>query len=345
MTRSETFQDALHAYNKEKDYDKATKLFNEIITQFPDSNEAICAKALIKNFEKEKVHPLIRLLTLQMRDSPGLRTFALFLGPVIILLGTIVFYLAWKELIPYIYHWGFDSFSLNIKKILTAAVASLGLLFAGSLSIWLVFGPLWLVGKVLTSYLTEAETRDEESLTNVASGREKLRESFEDASKRLIRALEYRTIELEAYYEIALRQSKRGFNLSVGAMIFGFILLSGGLIVQFMMINEILGFKTGNGDMQTVVVGSGAIVEFIAALFLWVFRRTIQQLNYFYTRQSSAHNILLAFQVAQSMKTPDADKAKKIIIEKIMQENQTRDNKKTNNTNGQQNSLTTEEIE
>src|SRR5690606_11204081 len=61
----------------------------------------------------------------------------------------------------------------------------------------------------------------------------------------------------------------------------------------------------GGDDRNTLVLLTGAVIEFIAAAFLWVYRFSIQQQTYYYRRQLSLHNALLAHRLATTMEAKD----------------------------------------
>ena len=54
----------------------------------------------------------------------------------------------------------------------------------------------------------------------------------------------------------------------------------------------------------------------ISALFLWIYRNSINQLNYFYNRQMHLHNVLVCERIAASMNEPD--ETRRTIVEKVL---------------------------
>lgn len=95
----------------------------------------------------------------------------------------------------------------------------------------------------------------------------------------------------------------------------GFLILIFGIALYVGPL-ENFGLKRPSEDFNVLIISSAAIVEFISALFLWVYRSTIDQLTFYYRLQMRSHVAILSFRMATTMET--ADEAKRAIIDSIL---------------------------
>jgi hypothetical protein len=72
-------------------------------------------------------------------------------------------------------------------------------------------------------------------------------------------------------------------------------------------------------EANDIVLLTGAVIEFIAAVFLWVYRYSIRQLTLFYSRQLKFHNVLLAHRLTANMEEKKEETLMKI-IDKMFEE-------------------------
>jgi uncharacterized membrane protein (DUF485 family) len=126
-------------------------------------------------------------------------------------------------------------------------------------------------------------------------------------NQKLIPLLQYSSYELDIYHKIGSRQAAKSYRNSIVAMWLGFGLIILGILVSIFHFSDSIKLMTS---------ASGIIIEVISALFLWIYKTSISQMNYFYARQLFIHNSVLAFQMAQTMTAPD--KSKELIIDKIL---------------------------
>ena len=124
---------------------------------------------------------------------------------------------------------------------------------------------------------------------------------------------------MKAYYKIGLTQTQRSFRYSLIAMWIGFSVILMGILLQVVDVELLakVGIRRLDTNVTALVILSGAIIEVISAFFLWVYRTSIKQLNYFYNRQMYSHSVLMCHRIAETMKT-NSDDAKKAIVEKIL---------------------------
>jgi hypothetical protein len=196
--------------------------------------------------------------------------------------------------------------------------AALGYLFLFVAPVWAVMAASGLAG-TLASLAMEGEE------AAVRQAQRSIRETEEDAIARLeqtdaaglLPLLKYSRAQLEAYYAVGLSQTRKSFYNSVIAMWLGFVLLVLGVAFYVGPV-ELLGLKAPTQDFRILVMGGAAIIEFISALFLWVYRSSTAQITYFYNRQMHSHTSILCFRIASTMEPARADEVKRLIVEKAL---------------------------
>lgn len=115
---------------------------------------------------------------------------------------------------------------------------------------------------------------------------------------------------LDQYYLQTRKQAQKGFWITVCVSVFGAILIGIGIVALYL----------GNTEPSHVTCASGVITEFIAAIFFWLYNKTIIGMSKYPNKLVLSHNISIALKVADSL--PDTDKAesKKIIISELLKD-------------------------
>ncbi|WP_445719655.1 TRADD-N-associated membrane domain-containing protein [Flavobacterium sp.] len=167
-------------------------------------------------------------------------------------------------------------------------------------------------------YANDAQKEFQKKLDEIDKERLTYEEKLEKTdSELLIPLITYSKLELETYYKLGLSQTQKSYKYSIIAMWVGFLLIIFGIIIYIIPSNIL---KIDNLEItekvKFITIASGVVLELISGLFLWIYKNSITQLNYFYSRQIFIHNSLFAFRVAQTMK--DSDEAKKEIVSKIL---------------------------
>ncbi len=218
-------------------------------------------------------------------------------------------YFAWVELLPGLWAWVDGS-------VLRGTAA----LFP---SIILVFGPFWcgLGAQQFTQFMVEVSVaiealKDEDARDEARETEEEALDRLEkDDESGLLPLLRYSRARLDIYYDIGVDQTRRSFFNAVTAMWLGFMILILGVAFYIGPV-ERLGLERPSQDFNVLIITSAAIVEFISALFLWVYRSTISQLTFYYRLQMHSHSSILAFRMASSM--TEQDEAKRAIINSVL---------------------------
>ena len=100
---------------------------------------------------------------------------------------------------------------------------------------------------------------------------------------------------MKAYCKIGLTPTQRRFRYSLIAMWIGFTVILLGILLQVVDVDLLskIGIRRLETNVTALVILSGAIIEVISAFFVWVYRTSIKQLNYFYNRQMYNHSVLM----------------------------------------------------
>jgi hypothetical protein len=221
----------------------------------------------------------------------------------------IVWFL-WFRILPDVWTWAFAEWS--IKNI----PGAFAVLFLAVLPIYAPVGVGIAILWVLRIY-ADAETAKVARIFDQGSQEQALIENELKANdpSGLVSLVQYSRIQLEAYYRIGLSQTEGSFRYSVIAMWIGFGVIMVGIVIRVVDLQR-LGLQPPDTNISTLVIVSGAIIEVISALFLWVYRNSIRQFTYFYNRQMHSHSVLLCQKIAETMKAPDD--VKKMIVEKVL---------------------------
>ena len=235
-------------------------------------------------------------------------TTVLFLTVIISASYFFCYYLLVK-----LWNWGFTdggfwSGFTAIYGALMLIIIPLGLL--SGFSSW--------IEDIFEIYANDAQKEFQKKLDEIDKERLTYEEKLEKTdSELLIPLITYSKLELETYYKLGLSQTQKSYKYSIIAMWVGFLLIIFGIIIYIIPSNIL---KIDNLEItekvKFITISSGVVLELISGLFLWIYKNSITQLNYFYSRQIFIHNSLFAFRVAQTMK--DSDEAKKEIVSKIL---------------------------
>lgn len=100
---------------------------------------------------------------------------------------------------------------------------------------------------------------------------------------------------LESYYALVGRHTDRSFQVSVLSGLIGFALLVIGLTLGFLVSDDsdkVVGYITA---------GSGVLIQFISAIFFFLYRRTVAELKTYHERLLRVQNTLIAFRYVKGI--------------------------------------------
>ncbi|SOU86775.1 membrane hypothetical protein [Tenacibaculum dicentrarchi] len=253
---------------------------NEIITDTSTSESTIMNKKKKDSEEERKPSAFVTWLKY---TNKWLRFVMIILSTVLFLTVIIsASYFFCYYLLVKLWNWvftdgGFWSGFTAIYGALMLIVVPLALLGA-------FFG--W-IEDIFEIYANDAQKEFQKKLDEIDKERLTYEDKLEKTdSELLIPLITYSKLELETYYKLGLSQTQKSYKYSILAMWIGFLLIIFGIII-YMIPSNIL--KIDNIEVSEkikfITIASGIVLELISGLFLWIYKNSITQLNYFYSRQ------------------------------------------------------------
>lgn len=115
---------------------------------------------------------------------------------------------------------------------------------------------------------------------------------------------------LDQYYLQTKQQAQKGFFITVCVAIFGAGLIAVGIVLMFF----------GKVEPSYVTCASGVITEFIAAIFFYLYNRTVSSMSKYHNKLVLAQNISIALKVSDSLPEGDSAEAKKQIVTELLKD-------------------------
>ena len=115
---------------------------------------------------------------------------------------------------------------------------------------------------------------------------------------------------LDQYYLQTREHAQRGFFVTVCVAVLGAVLIFIGIIAMF--------FEKVNPSYITCA--SGIITEFIAAIFFYLYNKTVSSMSKYHNKLVLSQNISIALKVADSLPTEDKVKTKNTIITELLKD-------------------------
>ncbi|MBE0651490.1 MAG: hypothetical protein IH595_11710 [Bacteroidales bacterium] len=214
--------------------------------------------------------------------------------------------------LPELWKWGTDPLSWRVILSVFGAIY----LIIGPFLPYYYFAPV--ISDIIKLNSEEAEKEFDDKISEIKKKQAEYENILhQEDTEGLFQMVTYSRLELEQYYQIGLRQTQKSYGYSMTAMWIGFFIIAFGIISYIVPTTIINPNLTGDGEIQALTIASGIFIELISGLFLWIYKKSINQLRYFYNRQIFIHNALLAYKISGTMK--ESDKAKTLIVEKILE--------------------------
>ena len=115
---------------------------------------------------------------------------------------------------------------------------------------------------------------------------------------------------LDQYYLQTREQAQRGFFVTICVAIFGAILIGVGIVAMFLQLVQ----------PSMITCAAGIITEFIAAVFFYLYNRTVSSMSKYHNKLVLSHNISIALKIADSLPTQDQVKTKDLIITELLKD-------------------------
>jgi len=115
---------------------------------------------------------------------------------------------------------------------------------------------------------------------------------------------------LDQYYLQTREQAQRGFFVTVCVATLGAILIFIGVVAMFF----------GKAEPSYVTCASGVITEFIAAIFFYLYNRTVSSMSRYHNKLVLSQNISIALKVSDSLPPEDSAKTKNLIVTELLKD-------------------------
>lgn len=115
---------------------------------------------------------------------------------------------------------------------------------------------------------------------------------------------------LDQYYLQTREQAQRGFFVTVCVAIFGAVLIGGGIIAMFV----------GATEPSYITCATGVITEFIAAIFFYLYNRTVASMSKYHNKLVLSQNISIALKVSDSLPPEEKIKTKNLIVTELLKD-------------------------
>lgn len=238
----------------------------------------------LKEIEEKEVKALLSSAIAEKENKK--RKILAFLLPFIVLFSSMC-----------IYFWHTSSFwesqrTITSEEIVASLVASL------------------VVGGITTlilQYLDESKIQIYKSRL-ISLGIEDAKKNVdEDIYQNLIK-ISYKY--LDEYYLQTRQQAQRGFLVTMCVSVMGAIIIAIGIVAMFF----------GKTTPAYITTASGVITEFVAAVFFYLYNRTISSMGDYHNKLVLSQNISIALKIAESLSDEAGERIKEHIVDELIKD-------------------------
>jgi hypothetical protein len=139
-------------------------------------------------------------------------------------------------------------------------------------------------------------------------------EEQKNNSSNVIETVQLSLNHLNEYYVINKNQAKRSYTLSVMSILLGTIVLT---VTILLSVSNKISITT-----TTISSLSAILLEFIGGSYFFLYKKSLEQLNLFYSQLIKLQNIMLCISLADSTSNPDkTTEIKEKIVLSILEKN------------------------
>ncbi len=146
-----------------------------------------------------------------------------------------------------------------------------------------------------------------DTLSNIKEEREKIIEKIGNDS--VVNTVQLSLNQLTEYYTINLSQARNSYRWSIAAIVVGLLTLLAGAWLLFFQ-------ATPNFTIGIITGVSGILIEFIGASNIYIYNKSLSQLNMYFKELINIQDTMLAIELCE--KINDANPKKLDITEKII---------------------------
>ncbi|MES2515305.1 MAG: hypothetical protein V4580_14225 [Bacteroidota bacterium] len=164
---------------------------------------------------------------------------------------------------------------------------------------------------VFISYTTINIDKDvlKTELDNIKQEREKIIERISKKENNVIDTIQLSLNQITEYYTINLSQARSSYRWSITAIIIGLVTLIAGAWMIF--------FQTEPNITVAIITGiSGVLIEFIGASNIYIYNKSLAQLNLYFKELINIQDTMLAIELCEKIENTNPKKIE--ITEKII---------------------------
>lgn len=182
-------------------------------------------------------------------------------------------------------------------------------LFVGALVLLMTFGvPAAYGGFIFVTRILLTNTKQRAEYQLIRAQAERLKASIEDDFFTKLVKINFRYID--QYYYQTQEQANKSFRLSVAAASTGFGMVLVGIAMMF--------FKLVEPAYVTTAVGT--ISQFVAAVFFYLYNKTILKMGEYHEKLVLTQNISVALKIAESLPEAARIQSQQTLIERLTQD-------------------------
>jgi hypothetical protein len=156
------------------------------------------------------------------------------------------------------------------------------------------------VSAVMVRYLSEKlGKRDEAELQKLSNEREEINQKIDNKNEfNIYDTIRLNLNQLNEYYTINKAQAKSSFISSLVAIIIGLITIIIGIGIQY--------YGTNLSITTSVITSvSGILLEFIGGAYFFMYKKSLEQVNFFFAQLIKIQDTMLAINLAKEVASED----------------------------------------
>jgi hypothetical protein len=174
---------------------------------------------------------------------------------------------------------------------------------------------LLMIGTSILSFIPVSVSKSDSfnfELENLRKQRMEIQQRLKNTSKKDVDVIDTILLslnQLSEYYAINKNQAKNSFRFSVFAIVIGLITIVSGIWLFYLR-------STPNIQLTAISAISGILIQFIGGANFFIYRKSLDQLNYFFDQLIKMQDIMLSIRLSEAFtnKTKKDQVQEKIII-------------------------------
>ena len=136
-------------------------------------------------------------------------------------------------------------------------------------------------------------------LNTLHEERNKIRERITKTEKpNVLDTIQLNLNQLSEYYTINKSQARNSFRFSVFAIISGLATIIAGIWFFYLQENPNIG-------LTAISSVSGVLIQFIGAAYFYLYRKSLEQLNFFFSQLVKMQDMMLSVKLCEEVSPPE----------------------------------------